>query len=83
MKAYKLKESVNHYEKGRVFCNFETQTLLVATPTKPQAFIYNSTLSSLISKGLTEEILLEDEKKLFPHFYKPLREQILKEMNNS
>lgn len=76
MKAYKLKESINGYDKDRMFCNFGTLTLLLATPKEKQGFVYNSTVNTLNSKGLLEEFNLEDEKWIHPHLYKPIRQAL-------
>ena len=73
MTAYKLTESTPYYEAGRMFCNLDTHVVLLATPTKPQAFVDSYTIRTLQAKGIVAEVQLEDEKKIHPHLYKPIK----------
>lgn len=76
MKAYKLNTTVNTYEKGRILCEHGSQTILVATPSKPQSFAYNETLRHLQRSGQVDEIDLINEKWIHPHLFKPIKQII-------
>lgn len=78
MTAYKIKESVNSLlEKGRLFCQFDTYTMLLATPTKPQMFYDGYGFQRMKIQGQVEEVELENEKWVIPHLYKPIRLKLL------
>lgn len=74
MIAYKLKETQNQLEKGRLFFELDTQVVLIATCTEPQQFFFNYTFKRLKENGLLEEIDLLKETKIHPHLYKPIKE---------
>lgn len=77
MKAYKLTENTTYYKQGRILCQYENQVILLANCVEPQRFVDSYTLTTLKNKGIVEEVELENEKKMHPHLYKPIKHQIL------
>ena len=61
---------------GRYITKVNNQTILLATPDKPQAFIDNYTINSCI----TEQYNLEDIKWIHPHLYKPIKKEIYEKL---
>ena len=71
------------FSKGRIFCEVDNQTVLLANYSSPQHFVYNSTLSGLQRMGAVEEIELEKETKIHPHLFKPIKEKIYEMLKNN
>ena len=80
MKVYKLKENYKDpyrsITKGRIFCRYGTETILLATPTEGTKFIWGNILYQLENTGFIEEVELENEKWIHPHLYKPIKKEI-------
>lgn len=73
MITYKILESKYSTQVvGRYVAKIDNQTIMLATPTKPQMFIDNYYLNSCV----TEQCNLEDIKWIHPHLYKPIKKEI-------
>lgn len=80
MNVYKLKESQSDsLAKGRLIVKHGNEYVLLATPTVGTLFIGSWTVDKLKNSGVLEEVVLDDEKWVHPHLYKPVREIFLQE----
>lgn len=75
MKAYKINDELSNLN-GRVIVPVETIKLLVATPTEPAKYLSHYDYSKILSQSHYEEVEIETEWKLKPHFSKILRKHL-------
>lgn len=73
MTAYKVNTQESRIEPGRLLVEFNGIVILLATPTLPTQFFSKFTFERIRQMGWVDLVVLEDEKWVLPHLYKPVR----------